>query len=161
MTGPVLVVGLGNPDRGDDGIGAAVVEAVRGRAPAGVSLATRSGDLLAMLGEWRGLEALVCVDAAASLGAPGTIHRFDLATAPPPRELAAPTSSHALGLADALAMGAVLGLLPPVVIVFAIEGETFAMGAPMSPTVAAAADAAAAVVAGDLRRLVQMEGADA
>ena len=162
MTGRVLVVGLGNPDRGDDGAGAAVVERlIGGRVPDGVSLTTRADDLLAMLGEWSGLDALICVDAAASSGAPGRIHRFNLADSTLPREFSAPASSHALGLADALAMGKVLGLLPPAVIVFAIEGETFETGAAMSEAVESAINEAADLVRAELRRLRQTEHTDA
>lgn len=161
MTGRVLVVGLGNPDRGDDGAGAAVVKRLGDKVPDGVTLTTRTGDLLAMLGEWSGFDALICVDAAASLGAPGTVHRFNLADGPLPRELSAPSSSHALGLADALAMGEVLGRLPPTVIVFAIEAETFETGVALSTEVASALDPVARLVRAELRRLRQTEDSDA
>lgn len=161
MTSRVLVVGLGNPDRGDDGAGAAVVERLRDRVPDEASLTTRAGDLLAMLGEWSGFDALICVDAAASMGAPGRLHCFNLAENPLPREFSAPASSHALGLADALAMGKVLGLLPPTVIVFAIEGETFETGASMSRPVASVINEAADLVRAELQRLRQTEHTDA
>ena len=79
----VLVACLGNPDRGDDGLGAAVARALAGRLPDGVGLAVRSGDMLGLIDDWAGFDAVVCVDAAApmdaSLGTPGRIHRVDLA----------------------------------------------------------------------------------
>ena len=74
-----------------------------------------------------------------------------------PRDFAAPASSHALGLADTLAMGKVLALLPPTVIVVAIEGEGFETGASLSPAVTLAIDAAADLVLAELHRLVQTE----
>lgn len=44
----VLVVGLGNPDCGDDGIGALVALSLAGRLPADVPVVVRSGDMLAL-----------------------------------------------------------------------------------------------------------------
>ena len=79
----VLVACLGNPDRGDDGVGAAVARALAGRLRDGAALVVRSGDMLALIDEWTGFDAVVCVDAAAPmdapLGAPGHIRRVDLA----------------------------------------------------------------------------------
>ena len=159
MTPPVLVVGLGTPDRGDDGAGPAVIARLEGRVGEGVGLSTRAGNLLAMLGDWSGLTALICVDAAAPMGAPGRVHRLDVSDQDLPRELASPASSHALGLADTLAMGKVLGLLPPIVIVFAIEGEDFETGAPLSEAAARGVDAAASALLAELAGL--KEPADA
>lgn len=161
MTGPALVVGLGNPDRGDDGVGPAVVAQLRDRVPDRVHVTTRAGDLLAMLGEWNGLDVLFCIDAAASMGMPGRVHRFDVSSEPLPRDFSAPASSHALGLADTLAMGRVLDLLPPTVIVFAIEGENFETGAPLSKAVASVIGATANMVVAELHRLGLPEHADA
>ena len=161
MTDRILVVGLGNPDRGDDGVGPAVVAQLQARVPDSVRLTTRAGDLLTMLGEWSGLDVLVCIDAAASMGMPGRVHRFDVSSEPLPRDLSAPASSHALGLADTLAMGRVLDLLPPTVIVFAIEGETFETGASLSDVAASAVGEAVAMVAAELHRLARLERADA
>ncbi|MFA6207521.1 MAG: hydrogenase maturation protease, partial [Methylocystis sp.] len=56
-------------------------------------------------------------------------------------------STHGFGLAEALELARALGVLPPRCIVYAIEGEIFDIGAPMSPAVAAAV----AVVADRLR----------
>jgi hydrogenase maturation protease len=47
----VLVVGLGNPDRGDDGVGAIVTQCLVGRLPADVAILARSGDMLSLIGD--------------------------------------------------------------------------------------------------------------
>ncbi len=53
-------------------------------------------------------------------------------------------SSHGLGLAEAVELARALGQLPRSCVVYAIEGESFAVGAPLSPPVATAvADVAA------------------
>jgi hydrogenase maturation protease len=134
----VLVVGLGNPDRGDDGIGALVVKALAGRLPADAALLARSGDMMSLIDDWAGFDALVCVDAAASMGAPGQIHRIDLTIDELPPGMSF-TSSHAFGLADTVRLARALKLAPQDIVVYAVEGCCFDGGAPMTADVAAAA----------------------
>jgi hydrogenase maturation protease len=156
----VLVVGLGNPDRGDDGIGPMVARALAGRLPADVAIHTLSGDVLSLLSEWEGFDALVCVDAAAPapMAAPGRIHRLDLADADLPREVSF-TSSHGFGLAEAIALGRALQSAPQDIIVYAVEGKQFEGGAAVTPEVAAAAADAADCIVAEVERLRQNSAA--
>jgi hydrogenase maturation protease len=144
----VLVLCIGNSDRGDDGVGAAVAEALDGRLPAGTELVTRGGDMLALVEDWAGFDTLICVDAAAPMGEPGRIHRIDLASEELPPGMVA-LSSHAFGLGEAIALARTLGLAPRRIVVYAVEGESFETGAPMSERVAAAAAPAAKRVAAE------------
>jgi hydrogenase maturation protease len=150
----VLVAAIGNPDRGDDGAGALVAARLAGRLPADVALVSRRGDVLALIDDWAGFDAVVCIDAAAAMGRPGRIDRIDAAGG----ELlpdASFASSHAFGLAETITLARLLRSLPAIVIVYAIEGACFAGGAAMTPEVtAAAAEVADRVVAeiGRLRR---------
>lgn len=156
----IVVIGLGNPDRGDDGAGSAVATLLVDRLPAGAQLLNRRGDMLALLDDWAGADALVCIDAAAPMGRPGHIHRIDLDEADLPRTASA-ASSHALGLADAVALARALGTAPRKVIVFAIEGTCFDGGAPLTPEVAAALDSAATQVLAETAALLAGEVLDA
>jgi hydrogenase maturation protease len=130
-----MVIGLGNPDRGDDGVGALVVDALRGRLPDGVEAMIRTGDMLALVDDWAGADAVICIDAAAPLDAPGRIHRINghAGALLPEPGLA---SSHAFGLAEAIALASVLGSAPATLIVYAVEGGNFDGGAPLSAAVA-------------------------
>ncbi len=139
----VLVACLGNPDRGDDGIGPLVAREVTGRLPGGAALLVRSSDMAALVEDFAGFDALICVDAAAPMGMPGRIHRIDVSSGELPRGLLS-TSSHGFGLAEAIALAQTLGRAPEEIIVYAIEGECFGVGAPVTPEVAAAASEAAA-----------------
>jgi hydrogenase maturation protease len=134
----IMVVGVGNPDRGDDGIGPLVAKSLAPRLPADVALRVSSGDVLALIDEWEGYDALVCIDAAASMGVAGRIHRIDLGVAPLPRDLA-PISSHACGIAEAVALARALDCAPPRIIAYAIEGSCFEAGAGLSPEAVQAA----------------------
>jgi hydrogenase maturation protease len=143
----VLVVGFGNPDRGDDGVGVLVAQNLRARLPAGVTISARFDDALSLIDDWVDFNALVCVDAAAPMGTPGHIHRIDLTTRDLPHDLT-PTSSHAFGLAEVIALARTLELAPRNIVVYAIEGRCFDNGAPLTPDVAiAAAETAERIIA--------------
>lgn len=148
----ILVLGLGNPDRGDDGVGPAVARALAGRLPEGVALAARSGDMLALLDDWAAADALVCVDAAAPMGVPGRIHRIDPVVEPLPLGTGL-ASSHAMGLAEALGLARALGQAPREIIVYAVEGSCFEDGAALSREVAEAAAAVADRIIAEVARL--------
>ena len=135
----IMVVGIGNPDRGDDSVGLRVASRLAGHLPQGVGLAGRSGDILGLVQDWAAYDALICIDAAAPIGQAGRIHRLDAADGQLPPGVSL-TSSHAFGLAETIALARELCLLPATVTVYAIEGACFEAGAPMSPKVAAAID---------------------
>jgi hydrogenase maturation protease len=147
-----LVIGIGNPDRGDDGIGPLVARRLIGRVPPGVEVMERTGDTLALIEDWEDHDVVVLVDAAAPTTSPGRIHRIDLVEDALPTELSL-ASTHAFGVADAVGLARTLGLLPANVIVYAIEGASFIPGTPMSPEVSAAADAVVTRIAAELHNL--------
>ncbi len=148
----VMVIGLGNPDRADDGVGPAIAESLAGRLPADVALRIRAGDMLSLIQDWAGFDALVCVDAAAPMGQPGRIHRIDLATGELPRDTSA-MSSHAFGLAEAIGLARALDLAPSDIVVYAIEGGSFDGGAPLTPDVAAVIGEVGDLVVAETARL--------
>ena len=148
----ILVLGLGNPDRGDDAVGPLVARRLAGRLPPDVRVATRSGDMLALIEDWSDCDALVCIDAAAPAGAPGRLHRLDLAADDLPRD-PGPASSHGFGLAEAVALARALGRAPARIVVHAVEGACFDGGAPPTPCVAAAAEAVVERVVAEVARL--------
>lgn len=149
----VLVIGLGNPDRGDDGVGAIVAQQLAGRLPAHVELLVRSGNVLSLIDDWAGFDALVCIDAAAPMGAPGRIHRIDLTLDELPRHMSL-TSCHAFGLVDAIHLARTLRCVPRDIIVYAVEGCSFDDGAAMTAAVAAAVSEMSRRVAAEVGRLL-------
>jgi hydrogenase maturation protease len=140
-----LLIGLGNELRGDDAAGLLVARAAN--APAAVEVLEVQGEPLDLVGLWEGAELAVVVDAAAPAGEPGRVHRFELGDEPLPAALGGP-STHALGLAEAVELARSLDRLPSRLVVLAIEGERFDLGAEPSAAVrqgvTAAADAALA-----------------
>ena len=153
-----LVVGIGNPDRGDDGVGPLVVRQVAERLPPDlarhVGIIERTGDALALIDDWAGRDAVVLVDASAPVSAAGRVHRIDLLEDRLPDEISL-SSTHAFGVAAAVGLARTLGLLPRRVIVYAVEGEQFIPGAPISAAVAAAAAGVASLVADEVAGLLR------
>jgi hydrogenase maturation protease len=145
----VLIVGLGNPLMGDDGVGHAVVEQLRR------SLADRHGvraeygdtDALRLPSLWHGEEEVWLVDAVSSGAPPGTIHRLDHETL-----LAVPQEhhhAHRLSLPDSLRWIA-LGVPEMASVRYRLWGIEVRRVAPaegLSPVVAAAAEQVAAEIA--------------
>ncbi|MGJ0397454.1 MAG: hydrogenase maturation protease [Methylocystis sp.] len=140
-----VVLCIGNPQRGDDAAGCAVANALRALLD-DVEIIEEDGEATRVLARLDGADAAFIVDACASGASPGEIHRFDIGADPlPPTVFSA--STHGFGLAEAVELARALGALPPRCVIYAIEGATFDIGAPLSPAVTTAVD----IVAGRLR----------
>ena len=136
-----LVVGVGNPWRGDDAAGLVVADRVRAQAQ-GVLVETLEGDASALVHLWAGHDEVALVDAASSGAPPGTLHELRHGDATL-QAAALRSSTHAFGVVDAVGLAAALGRLPARLEIYAIEGADFSLGAPLSPAVARAVDALA------------------
>lgn len=137
----MMVIGVGNAFRRDDGAGLAVAERLRGRP--GLDVATHHGEGTGLMALWRGRARVVVVDAASSSAAPGTIHHLTPGAIPPEVRF---FSSHAFGLAEAVAMSQALGELPPDFRVIAISGGDFSAGQGLTEAVAAAVETVVAEI---------------
>ncbi|KUO17684.1 hydrogenase maturation protease [Streptomyces dysideae] len=138
--GRIAVIGVGNEFRRDDGVGWAVLARLQDRPlPPDADLATCDGDPGRLIGLWEGASLAVVVDAAhAHPGTPGRVHRLELDAGVPAQP--ATTSSHGLGLGEAVELARVLGLLPDHLVVYAVEGADGEFGTGLSPAVAAAVE---------------------
>jgi len=150
---PVLVIGLGNELRGDDGAGIEVARRLRGlAAEAGIDVRAQQGEPAGLINAWSGRKAVLIVDTMRSGAEPGTICRFDASCEPLPAQLRGSSSTHALSLAEAIELARALGRLPPRVVVFAIEGQRFETGAALSDEVRAVIPKVAGMVLDAARR---------
>ncbi|MGW1619275.1 hydrogenase maturation protease [Streptomyces sp. NPDC002172] len=137
MTGRVVVVGVGNPLRGDDGIGPAVVEALRGRVPDGTVLEVSDGEPARLLDLWRDADTVIAVEALRTHPArPGALHTLTSAEAAGYARAGA--STHAFGLGDCLALAEALGRMPPRFVVHAVEVADVRLGEGLSAAVRSA-----------------------
>jgi hydrogenase maturation protease len=106
-----------------------------------------AGKLIDLLAQ---ADHVVILDAGLSGARPGTIHRLDAVAAAMPRPMFA-MSSHAIGLVESIELARTLGTLPARCVVFAIEAQSFDLGAGVSPAVAEAIDRTVEMVLSELR----------
>ncbi len=129
-----MVIGVGNPERGDDGAGREVARRLGAIGLRGARIVEVEGEATALLALMEEASSVFLVDACVSGAPAGSVRRIDLARTALP-EARHGFSSHGFGLAEAIALGAALGALPGRCVLYAIEGEDFEMGAPLSATV--------------------------
>lgn len=144
-----VVIGIGNPLRGDDAAGVAVAELLRERAPAGVEVVACSEEPSRLIEAWEGADSVVLVDTVSSGAPPGTLHRFDAGEEAVPAR-AFRSSTHAIGMAETIELARALGRLPGRVRVYGVEAGGFESGASLTPAVEAAVAALADEVLADL-----------
>ncbi|MGD8243933.1 MAG: hydrogenase maturation protease [Anaerolineae bacterium] len=149
-----LILGLGNPLRGDDGIGPSVVKELAHRnLPEEVTLidgGTGGLDLLRLLERWK---RVVIVDAADVGRDPGECVRFT------PEEVrlvgaSAPLSLHHAGLSEVLTLAEALDLHLPEMVIFGVQPAEIGWKEGLSPAVAATLSTLADAV------LQEIEGED-
>lgn len=144
-----VLVGVGNAYRCDDGVGLVVAERVRALAPEDVHVTVCEQEASRVMDAFEQADVAVVVDAVASGGTPGELHRFDAASAPVPARVFG-SSTHAFGVGEAIELARALGKLPPAVVVIGVEGEEFAAGESLSTPVEAAVPRAAEAVLREL-----------
>ncbi len=138
----LVVIGIGNPDRGDDGFGRLVASRLGGRLPSHVRLFELNGEASSILDALAEADAAILIDAAVSDGAAGEVHRFDVSDTPLPAANYG-LSTHGFGLAEAVELARTLGTLPGRCIVYTAEAGSFELGAPLSAELRSAVEVVA------------------
>ena len=134
-----LLIGIGNEQRGDDAVGLLVARRAAEQRHPGLRVAEHGGDGMDLLLAWEDAASVVLVDAVVSgRQPPGSVHRFDARDRSLPAALFTATSTHALGLADAVELARAMERLPERLVVYGIEGRCFTTGSAPTPEVAAA-----------------------
>ncbi|MEI5525579.1 hydrogenase maturation protease [Streptomyces brasiliscabiei] len=158
----IAVIGVGNEFRRDDGVGAAVVAGLREQAdglplPPCTVLAVCDGDPARLIGLWEDAGLAVVVDAAhAHPGHPGRVHRLELDAGQSARS--GSTSSHGLGLGEAVELARALGRLPGRLVVYAVEGADGSFGTGLSPAVTASLEPLVDTVRDEITRYRSASG---
>jgi hydrogenase maturation protease len=144
MTRPPIVIGIGNPDRGDDAVG---VQVARQVAAARLDVLTLEfDDPSEALDAWDPQDTVIVADAISSGGTPGDIQVIDVIGHRLPAGNWSAMGTHAFGLAAIVELARSLDLMPRKLVVVGVEAVQFNHGAPMSEAVLAAVPAAAEAV---------------
>jgi hydrogenase maturation protease len=142
---PVLVLGVGNILRRDDGFADAVLRALEAEAlPAGVELFDAGTSAIDLMDVFAGRDKLVVIDAVRGGREPGTLYRFS------PEEVEAQAlpmnSLHQVGLLETLRLGELVGCKPGEAVVIGVQPADTGLGIGLTPAVEAAVAKAAELV---------------
>lgn len=117
----VLILGLGNPLLGDEGIGVRVVEELKGlELPDGVAVIEGGTAGLGLIALMEGYQRVIIVDAADMGYPPGSVRRFTPAEVEF-EKVEAPLSLHQVGLAEVLALAEALQVAPAGLVIVGIQ----------------------------------------
>jgi len=133
------VIGVGNPHRGDDGVGTYIAGKLAEFDLPGVTFETQSGEGATLIDCWHSRDRVYLIDAVAPQGSPGQIHRIEAHKEPITIRMSH-TSSHGFGVLDAIELSRALAKLPEELIVYGVEGVCFDEGAELSEEIEAAAN---------------------
>ncbi|VBA59655.1 hydrogenase maturation protease [Mycobacterium attenuatum] len=155
--GPVVVVGLGNRYRRDDGVGIVAAAALDELRLPDVRVVTDIVEPLELVEAWSGVRLAVVIDAVvATPPMPGRVTRCALA------DLVTATdgvSSHGVDVVAAYALGQALGRVPAMVAVVCVEVVDTGHGVGLTPQVAAAVPTAVGMAVDLAAEVVQVAAA--
>ena len=132
----IVVIGIGNAHRNDDGVGIVVARRLGELAIDGLTILEESGEGTSLIDAWGEAGLVIIIDAVRSGAEPGVIHRFDATSREIPAHLFS-YSTHAFGVAGAIGLAHALGRLPRRLIVYGIEGRDFESGTTLTSEVEA------------------------
>jgi hydrogenase maturation protease len=144
-----LVIGVGNDDRGDDAIGLIAARRIRELNLPNVQVIESNGEFTKLMESWKDAESVILIDAVQSGAALGTIHRVSANEEEFTSQLFS-ASTHAFGVAEAIALSKALGKLPPRFIVFGVEVYSFALGEPLSAKIVSSIEQLLQLVKGEV-----------
>ncbi|MGO8685660.1 MAG: hydrogenase maturation protease [Candidatus Dormibacteria bacterium] len=149
----VVVIGVGNPMRRDDGAGIAVAERARPLLPPGVEVVTLGGEATGLLAAWAGADLAVVVDAVRWDHPPaGGVTRIDASADPGAvGGWGGGTSSHGLGVAEAVGLGRALDRLPRRLVLLLVALAEEGHGAGLSPTAEREVEEAVTLLVAEVR----------
>ena len=132
-----LVLALGNPLRGDDGIGSAVLQCLLATAvfPPHITLIDGGTPGLETALTFQGYERVIVIDAVDFGTRPGTWQRFPLADVSLLGQANMNGTLHDAGFAEAVALADALGILPPEIILYGVQPTSLAWEMELSPAV--------------------------
>jgi hydrogenase maturation protease len=147
VSGPTVVIGIGNRFRRDDGAALRVIEMLNDRVPTSVVLVESDGEPTRLIDYWTDVELAVVVETVRRGEPPGTVaavewEKWTGSTAAPHRE----HGSHSLGVLEAIALGDAVGRMPGRLRLIGIEPEDVGWGQGLSPAVATGIDTATRLV---------------
>ena len=132
---PIVIIGVGNDFRTDDGAGLHVARLLKESEWPDVRIIDGVGDGTDLINAWQGADTAFVIDSVVSGAVPGTIYRLDGFDGDIRKEMFPGYSTHAFSIPEAINLARTLGQLPKKLIVYGIEAESLLSGKGLSPPV--------------------------
>ena len=155
----VVVIGIGNPFRGDDAVGVVFSRRIRDSVPRGVTVLEHDGEPAKLMEAWAGADMVYLVDAVQARVGAGQICRFEAHREPLPAEFFR-LSTHVFGVADAIELARNLNEMPGGLVVYGIQGTRFDHTSELSPEVDNACDVLVFQVLDEIRDFLKPEAGE-
>lgn len=133
----IQIIGIGNVDRADDGIGILCSRYLADDIKENVSILEHCSDGITLMDRWNPEAHVILIDCVRADDQLGKIIYFDAHEAPIPSDYFH-YSTHAIGTAEAIELSRRLYRLPEKLNVYGIVGSNFTLGSPINEVVAAA-----------------------
>lgn len=150
----ILIVGIGNPFRSDDGVGHYVIDQLQSYRGSSIDFLKITSNSLHLIDIWKSRELVIVIDAISANHIPGTIiemNSIDESLLVVHSE----SSTHNLGLKETFLMAKALNVLPNQLKVIGIQGKNFDVGVALSSEVHLAADQLVNQLGKDIKRSYQ------
>lgn len=146
-----LIIGIGNPHRGDDAIGCILARKLMQQGSFTEDrIIMHDGEPASLMAQWASHDKVILLDAVRSGQPPGTLIKLDLVNERLPQTFFH-CSTHAFGIAEAVELARAMGALPEKLLLYGIEAQHFDAGAPLSDAVMLRLDAILTTILTDLR----------
>lgn len=130
-----IVVGIGNPYRGDDAAGWAVIDGLEKSVGPVIGLTRQQGDIAELIDIFTHHKNVYLIDACQSCNAMGAWRRIDVHRESI-KEENPQTSTHGFSVSQAISLAKNLNLLPNKLILYVINGGKYSISHALSPSVA-------------------------
>jgi hydrogenase maturation protease len=136
MNARIVVIGVGNRFRRDDGFGPTLLDAIAGDLPAHVVVSESDGEPARLIDMWADADLAVVVEAVRRGAAPGSIVDVDARDGLDGIERGGQAmGSHSLGIAEAIALGLSMGRIPRRLRIVGVEPADLGYGEGLSDSV--------------------------
>ena len=147
--GEVVIIGVGNQCRNDDGAGIYIARKLKAENLPQTRIEFNIGDAASLMDSWNSSDTAILVDTVKSGALPGQIYRFQAPSPFIPKGFFHWTT-HNFGMAETVELAMILNRLPRFLIIYGIEGKCFETGRGLTPEVERAAQTVIRLVLGDV-----------
>ena len=147
----VKIIGVGNGNRHDDGVGIFAARKLKKMVPGEVLVAEAGRDTMELFDSWRDAEKVILIDAVNGTGKVGKLYRFSANKDPLPHEFSN-YSTHTFSLGQVIELARNLNELPTELIVYGIQGKNFKVGRGLSSELKGSVKQVISLILNELRQ---------